>query len=363
MKPRYFRLAAVLTLSLTLTLALSATQAGAMILPPRQDSPATGVNARVTASHASAPRINGVTTGITGGALFGGTSPLLAEQGQLGRKLAIVRLYYFVGQDFKTRKVERIMSAGGTVLASLDIPHGHGITYASIAAGHQNKRIRAWLTQAEQEAVAHNISAVYVSFEHEANTTANHVLGTPAQFKAAWDHIHAMAARAHLNAGTGGRLRWAMILMHTAYFPASMRPHWALRLGFASKYFPGAGKVDVIAADGYNRGGCRTAKSARPTEPMVTPGSLFNPVLTFARTHGGLPVFIAEWGSAFYSGAPAWQAKFIPLMQRYVLANPSIAAVSYWDQRGNRACHYAINGHPISVAAMATMAKAINGHL
>jgi hypothetical protein len=339
-KSRYFRLAAVLALSLIFSLPVA--QAGAVPLPPRLDASAAG---------------------ITGGALFGGTSPLLAEQGNLGRKLAIVRLYYMIGQNFKTPKVDRIMSAGGTVLASLDIPHGRGITYASVAAGHQDKQIRAWLTQAEREAVAHNIAAVYVAFEHEANTTANHVLGTPTQFQAAWKHIHRMAAAAHLNAGTGGRLRWAMILMHTAYFPRSMRPHWSLRLGFASQYFPGSGNVDVIAADGYNRGGCRKGASTRPTQPMVTPGSLFNPVLTFARTHGGLPVFIAEWGSAFFSGAPAWQAKFIPLMKAYVLNNPSIAAVSYWDQRGNLACQFAINGHPLSVAAMTAMAKAINGHL
>ena len=340
MKPRYFRLVAVLALSLTL--ALPTAQAGAVRIPPRLEA------------------VNGA---ITGGALFGGTVPLLAEQVNLDRKLAIVRIYDMIGQKFKTPKIDQIMSAGGTVLASLDIPYGRGITYASIAAGRQDTQIRAWLTGAQQEAVAHNIPAVYVAFEHEANTTANHVLGTPAQFQAAWKHIHRIAAAAHLNAGTGGRLRWAMILMHTAYFPRSMRPHWSLRLGFASQYFPGSGNVDVIAADGYNRGGCRTSKSTKPTQPMVTPGSLFNPVLTFARTHGGLPVFIAEWGSAFFSGAPAWQAKFIPLMKAYVLNNPSIAAVSYWDQRGNLACDFSVHGHPLSVAALAAMGRAINGHL
>jgi hypothetical protein len=302
--------------------------------------------------------------GITGGALFGGTSPLLAEQGALGRKLAIVRLYYMVGQKFTTPKVKQIMSGGGTVLASLDIPHGHGITYASIAAGRQDTQIRAWLTAVEQDAVAYHISAAYVGFEHEANTTQNQVLGSPAQFKAAWDHIHSMAAQAHLNAATGGRLRWAMILMHTAYFAANQRPRWSYRLGFASDYFPGAGNVDVIAADGYNRGGCRNHNAASmPTQPQVTPGSLFDPVLTFASTHGGLPVFIAEWGSAFYSGAPGWQAGFIPLMKAYVLANPSIAGVLYWDQRGNLACDFAVNGHAQSVAALAAMGKVVNGHL
>ena len=123
MKPRYFRLAAVLALSLIFSLPVA--QAGAVRLPPGLDASAAG---------------------ITGGALFGGTSPLLAEQGNLGRKLAIVRLYYMIGQNFKTPKVDRIMSAGGTVLASLDIPHGRGITYASVAAGHQDKQIRAWLS-------------------------------------------------------------------------------------------------------------------------------------------------------------------------------------------------------------------------
>ena len=343
MKPRYLRFAAVLALSLAF--ALPAAQAGAVRVPSGQDSPA-------------------VTVGITGGALFGGTSPLLAEQGALGRKLAIVRLYYMVGQKFTTPKVKQIMSGGGTVLASLDIPHGHGITYASIAAGRQDTQIRAWLTAVEQDAVAYHISAAYVGFEHEANTTQNQVLGSPAQFKAAWDHIHSMAAQAHLNAATGGRLRWAMILMHTAYFPANQRPRWSYRLGFASDYFPGAGNVDVIAADGYNRGGCRNHNAASmPTQAQVTPGSLFDPVLTFASTHGGLPVFIAEWGSAFYSGAPGWQAGFIPLMKAYVLANPSIAGVLYWDQRGNLACDFAVNGHAQSVAALAAMGKVVNGHL
>ena len=340
MKPRYFRFAAVLALSLTF--ALPAAQAGAVRLPPWQDAPGSGV---------------------TGGALFGGTMPLLAEQGTLGRKLAIVRVYYMIGQKFNIPKVDQVMSAGTTVLASLDIPHSHGITYASVAAGRQDKQIRAWLTEAEHEAVAHNVPAVYVAFEHEANNTPNRVLGTPAQFQAAWRHIHGLAAGAHLNAGTGGRLRWALILMHMAYFPASQRPRWSLRLGFASQYFPGAANVDVIAADGYNRGGCWTHKSNTPTQPAVTPGSLFDPVLTFARTHGGLPVFIAEWASAAYSAVPAWQAHFIDQMKAYVLANPTIAAVMYWDDRGYFGCHFAVTGHPQSLTSLAAMGQVVNGHL
>jgi hypothetical protein len=339
-KPRYFRYAAVLALSLAF--ALPAAQAGAVRLPPRG---------------------NATTSGVTGGALFGGTVPLLAEQGHLGRKLAIVRVYYMIGKKFNTPKIDQAMAAGTTVLASLDVPHSRGITYASIAAGRQDKEIRAWLTEAEQEAVAHHISAVYVAFEHEANNPPNHVLGTPAQFRAAWRHIHSLAATAHLNVGTGGRLHWALILMHMAYFPASQRPKWSLRAGFARDYFAGAGYVDVIAADGYNRGGCRLHRTTSPTKPSVTPGSLFDPVLTFARTHGGLPVFIAEWASAFYSAVPAWQEHYIGQMKAYVLANPTIAAVMYWDDIGYNGCQFAVTGHSQSVTALAAMGRVINGHL
>ena len=340
MKPRYFRYAAVLALSLAF--ALPAAQVGAVRLPPRQ---------------------NAVTSGVTGGALFGGTVPLLAEQGQLGRKLAIVRVYYMIGKKFNIPKIDKAMAAGTTVLASLDVPHSQGITYASIAAGRQDKQISAWLTEAEQEAVAHNVPAVYVAFEHEANNPPNHVLGTPAQFQAAWRHMHSLAAKAHLNAGTGGRLRWALILMHMAYFPASQRPKWSLRAGFAKDYFPGAANVDVIAADGYNRGGCRLHRTASPTKPSVTPGSLFDPVLAFARTHGGKPVFIAEWASAAYSDVPAWQAHFIGQMKAYVLTHPTIAAVMYWDNEGYNGCKFFVTGHPQSVTALAAMGKVINGHL
>jgi hypothetical protein len=338
-KPRYFRFAAALAIAVTL--ALPSVQASARVAPAAQAS----------------------SSGVTGGALFGGTYPLVAEQQNLGRKLAIVRLYYMIGQKFTTPHIKQLMAQGTTVLASLDVPHGRGITYASIAAGRQDAQISAWLTEAEQNAVTYHIAAVYVAFEHEANDPHNGVNGTPADFIKAWDHIHALAANAHLNVANGGRLRWALILEHYAYFPASQRPTWSLRLGLATQYWPGNGNVDVVAADGYNRGGCRSHKSPRPTQASVTPGSLFNPVLTFAQTHGGKPAFLAEWASASYSAVPSWQANYIGEMQAYVLANPRIAAVMYWDNHGFFGCSFAVTGHPQSVAALAAMGRVINGHL
>ena len=339
MKPRNFRFAALLAISF------------ALILPA------------VQASAKPRPAAQSGTAGVTGGALFGGTYPLVSEQGSLGRKLSIVRIYYMIGQKFTSPHIKQLMSHGTTLLASLDVPHGDGITYASIAAGHQDTQILAWLTQAEQNAVTYHIPAVYVAFEHEANDPANSVNGTPAQFIQAWDHIHSLATNAHLNVGSGGRLRWALILEHLAYFPAGQRPKWSFRLGFASDYWPGNANVDIVAADGYNRGGCRNHSSASPTEPAVTPGSLFDPVLAFAKAHGGKPMFVAEWASAFYSAVPAFQSDFINAMKSYVLANPRIVAAMYWDSHGFFVCSFAVNGHSKSVSALAAMGRVVKGHI
>ena len=85
---------------------------------------------------------------------------------------------------------------------------------------------------------------------------------------------------------------------------------------------------------------------------MPTPSYLFDPVLGFARSHGGLPVFIAEWGSN--TATSTMQPRFIQQMQAYVTANRAIAATMYWDENGGN-CHYSIDSHAASVAALRAM--------
>lgn len=359
MKPRNFRFAAMIAILLALALpAVQAIPAGARSAPGAMEA-----SAGPLVPNPGPAAIQSNTAGVIGGTLFGGTYPLVGEQRTLGRKLSIVRLYYMIGQKFTTPHIKQLMSAGTTVLASLDVPHGRGITYASIAAGHQDKQILSWLTQAERDAVTYHVPAVYVAFEHEANNPPNHVNGTPAQFVKAWDHIHALAVKAHLNVGSGGRLRWALILMHLAYFTVAERPKWSLRLGLAPNYWPGTSEVDIVAADGYNRGGCRSHRGTRPTQASVTPGSLFNPVLDFARLHGNKPVFLAEWASAAFSAMPSWQAHYIGEMNTYLHANPRIAAAMYWDNHGYFGCSFAVDGHSQSLAALKTLGQSLHGHI
>ena len=277
--------------------------------------------------------------------LFGGDVPLTKEEPQLGRRLAIVRVYDLVGQHFPDRREATLMSQGSTILVSFDTYPRQGPSYASIAAGREDGTIRAFLDSVEQAAVEYRLRAIYVTFEHEANNVSLHAgLGSPAEFARAWDHVHQLAVDAHLDWNQGGRLHWVLILTHWGYINKS-----------ASSYWPGAGEVDIIAADGYNTGGCRHP-SHGGQDPPVTPASLFSDVVGFAVAHGRKPVFIAEWGSVAYP-SPSVRVNFIREMQAFVDANPLIAATLYWDSEVPH-CNYEVNNSSSSLAALASMGHA-----
>lgn len=285
--------------------------------------------------------------GVVNGALFGGDGPLAAVSSRLGRKLAIVRTYYHIGDQFPAPWDAALMAAGTTLLVSLDT-RLLGPTYAAIAAGQEDAAIRPFLGAVAQSAVRYKLGAIYIDFEHEANNLPNHRrLGTPAQFVMAWEHIHALAVAAHLDWNQGGRLHWALILANAGY-----------SLGLASSYWPGPNEVDIVADDGYNTGGCRTARQTGTAftygvVPPVSPASLFDPAVRFAAAHGGLPVFIAEWGSVPYASTTV-RANWIQQMQNYVSANHSIQAALYWNDQF-KPCNYILNNYPSSFSALAAM--------
>jgi hypothetical protein len=163
----------------------------------------------------------------------------------------------------------------------------------------------------------------------------------------------------HLDWNDGGRIHWVWIQLHGTFVPVNQRPPgWPIN-GAPTAYWPGSNEVDIVAADGYSHPGCQG--HAGP----VTPQSLFGPLLSFAQQHGGLPVFITEWGSTAFPSSQ-WQTGFIGQMQAFVAANPEIVAVLYWNSHGaGPHCTFSVNAHPASVSALAEMAHsaALQGRL
>jgi hypothetical protein len=301
---------------------------------------------------------DGSRSAVTGGTAFGGDGPLLSEQGKLGRKLTIVRVYYVLGQTFANAYAKQALAEGSTLLVSLDV-HPGGPSYASIAAGHEDAAFTTFWKSMEQAAVSNHLGAIYFCFEHEVDNLNRHQgLGTPAQFDSAWDHLHQLAASEHLNWNVGGRFHWVWILTNPGF-----------RNGLASQFWPGRDDVDVVAVDGYNTGDCRRSPAGTNwvdgTTVVTPPADLFSGAVSFAKAQGGLPVFVAEWGTVPYTRA-GLQPSFVRQMQAYVLANPEIAAALYWDgHAGQSGCQYSLGGYPDSLAALAAMGHeaSLQGHI
>src|SRR5689334_2151617 len=148
----------------------------------------------------------GTLAGVGNGVMFGGDVPLAPEQGALGRKLAVVRVYDRLGDSFQSRLVDNFMAQGTTILVSLDTFPG-GTPYTAIAAGQQDATITAFLESMNSSAAHYGLPAIYFTFEHEANVPGTHSgLGTASEFIAAWDHIHQIAVNHHLLWNQGGRI-------------------------------------------------------------------------------------------------------------------------------------------------------------
>ena len=306
--------------------------------------PAQVAQATARVAHSGGATAVGGRSGVTGGALFGGNYPVVPLEKSLGRKLAIVRLYYFIGNTFPgPAAYGKLLAHGRTALVSMDT----GSSYASIAAGRRDADILSFLKAVNGAAVQDHLGSIYIDFEHEPDSLHHRKMGAPVQFLQAWDHIHQLAASHHLDWNDGGRLHWVLILIHNTY--GSWR---------APEFWPGNSEVDLVAADGYNSAGCGHGGQHH----QQTPTDTFGPVVKFAASHGNLPVILGEWGSDDIPSGE--QATYINQMQAFVAQHKPIVGALYWDTHvGN--CDYKVNGNAASISALAAMGKsaALQGHV
>ena len=293
--------------------------------------------------------------------------PLTFETGKLHRNLAVVRVYFRIGERFSPFGYKGLMQRGSTLLVSLDATPRRGPNYAAIVAGRYDTEIKNFLVHVNRAAVTHHLGAIYLCFEHEADSPAHARLGSPAEFIKAWDHIHALAVAAHLNWQQGGKVHWVMILLRAAYTPVSLQPRWARKEGSASQYWPGNNEVDIMAADGYNAGSCRRVNVSdyvAPGTQVTSPATLFGSLVSFAQAHGNMPVFISEWGTVPYK-VKTVAPNYIHQMEKFVTANREVAAAMYWNARGTNSCNYTLDNQPDSLAALAAMGHSpgLQGHV
>lgn len=252
----------------------------------------------------------------------------LQQQEQLiGRKFDVDHAYFGFGQlgdiDKAMSVVNTDEAAGRHPLISFsahkDSAHGQ---WAKIASGAYDQSFLAPLATALKTKVPQD-KTIWFSWQHEPSTPQQG--GTPAEYVAAWRHIHD-----YLQGHGVKNLRYTLILTAANYrndYNGS-KSQWK-----ASALFPGNQYVDVLGSDGYNWD-CTNGRGCSPGS-WTSFASVFNASEKFAESKN-LPWWVTEVGvaEAGWSGANNngnMKAKWFQGMLSTAKTMPNLHAVVYFQ--------------------------------
>jgi len=188
------------------------------------------------------------------GALLGVEPPaasmtdLAGSEASFGRPIDLVYSFHDVN-DVVPSAFDRAVVASGRVL-HIDIDSRDyasadpaTVTWSSVASGEHD----AELTQMAQGIASLGVP-VLVTFDHEPDQPARAAVGTPADYVAAWRHVHDLfVAQGATNAV------WVWVVMALPQTYAATPAFW-----------PGDAYVDWLSWDSYDLAGCNTPAGPDP---------------------------------------------------------------------------------------------------
>jgi len=271
------------------------------------------------------------------GVILGITPPtpssagLRAAEAALDHHFSLVHTFHDI-DDTVPSAYDRAVVAGGALLhTSIDARIYGGrpgeVTWAAVAAGAYD----AALTRAAS-GLASLRRPVFVTFDHEPDQPAKAVQGTPAEFIAAWRHVHDVFAEAGAS-----NVVWVWVVTG-----------WAGSANTALRMWPGNAYVDWIGWEAYDSRGCTGGRVATPPITFAQAALPFERTLrTGATTYGidiHLPMMISEAGTALPPGGSV-NADWFTGMEQVLRRHLEIRAVSWWDHDGSvPACDYTFTG-------------------
>jgi beta-mannanase len=127
---------------------------------------------------------------------------------------------------------------------------------------------------------------------------------------------------------------------------------------YAPNYYPGDEWVDVIAIDAYNMY-CKT-KTGAWANPWRSLQTIITPFMNFAAQHPGIPLVMAEFGTAEDPANPSAKANWIT-DARQMFKQPGyerFEAVAYWNTTSHNYanCDFKITSSTASLNAFRAMA-------
>jgi hypothetical protein len=256
-------------------------------------------------------------------------SAIASLEGCIDRKLAVDHQYHRWDDSFPTTHEIDSASRGRTILMSwkAQLRSGPSVKWADIAAGKADSTI-----DARAAAIKAFGEQVYLVFHHEPENDLA-LNGSPADFVAAWRHIHDRFAHDGVT-----NVKWVLTLMDWTFNPLSHRDPEA--------YYPGGAYVDYLGIDGYNWYGCRGSTWA-------SFGDVFSPFYAWS-TQKAKPAIVVETGSTEDPANPTRKAQWIADAASWLKGHPNIVGLTYFDTPVT--CNWWIDTSPASVAAMAAMA-------
>ncbi len=279
------------------------------------------------------------------GALWGVTPPdprfssLRRAEAAVGRKFDFVYRFHDVNDRIPDTQDRAVLSSGYIMHIAIDMrdysrPDKPALQWADIAAGVDDARLLA-----QARGIAAIRRPVFVTLGHEPDQPRKAVLGTPAEFKAAWRHVHDLFEQAHAS-----NVVWVWVVTGWMPFAPTALAMW-----------PGNDVVDWVSWEGYDFAGCQSGP------PEVAQSRSFSdavlPFYEYLHSRGpsmGIdvhkPIMISEAGTAVgpHAGQGAGWYQEIP---SFLSSYPQIKAVGLWDH-GDRiaTCSFQFSTVPVRTA-------------
>jgi hypothetical protein len=215
-------------------------------------------------------------------------------QGELGRRLDIVHTYLTWQGAFPTVTDLAALNQGSMLLLSWA-----GTDSRAVASGVDNRVIRQ-----RARAIKATGKPVFLEWRWEMDRpNLRSVVGSPAEFIAAWKHVRAIFAQQHVE-----NVSWVWCPTARGFGPG----------GNAAAYYPGNAQVDWLCTDAYPGFG-----------PYRSFSDSVQPFLSWA-SHHRKPVMIGEYGVPM-SYTPQQRGQWLSAMAQTVRADPQVKALVYFD--------------------------------
>lgn len=257
-------------------------------------------------------------------------------EGEMGRQFDTVYDFHTVGDTLPTPGERQLVSQGRILHINLETTK---YSWSQIASGDADARLTA-----QAQGVASLRQRVFINFDHEPDAAKKAVRGTPANFVAAYRHVHQL----FLNEGASNTV-WIWVVTG-----------WKNNFGALLSLYPGNDVVDWISWEAYTQVGCPAYPTLSSRASFVQNVSPMYNWLHSVGAQGGIdatkPIMISEYDATYNTPDPNvtanWYAGISAALQS---SFPQIKAIQKWDVAGN--CRYPIDTDPIIMSAMRTMGQ------